>query len=42
MPDKYGDVIIPMTILRRLARAFGPTQKAGDALLLPSWSNYYR
>lgn len=28
MPDKYGDVIIPMTILRRLECALEPTKKA--------------
>ncbi len=28
MPDKYGDVIIPMTILRRLKCALEPTKKA--------------
>ena len=27
MPDKYGDVIIPMTILRRLECALKPTKK---------------
>lgn len=28
MPDKYGDVIIPMTIIRRLECALEPTKKA--------------
>lgn len=28
MPDKYGDVIIPMTILRRLECALEPTKEA--------------
>lgn len=28
MPDKYGDVIIPMTILRRFECALAPTKKA--------------
>ncbi len=28
MPDKYGDVIIPMTILRRLECALAPTKDA--------------
>ena len=28
MPDKYGDVIIPMTILRRFECALEPTKKA--------------
>lgn len=28
MPDKYGDVIIPMTILRRFECALAPTKAA--------------
>ena len=28
MPDKYGDIIIPMTIIRRLECALTPTKKA--------------
>ena len=28
MPDKYGDVIIPMTIIRRLECALAPTKDA--------------
>lgn len=28
MPDKYGDVVIPMTIIRRLECALEPTKKA--------------
>lgn len=32
MPDKYGDVIIPMTILRRLECALAPTKDAVVAL----------
>lgn len=28
MPDKYGDVIIPMTIIRRLECALEPTKQA--------------
>ena len=45
MPDKYGDVIIPMTIIRRFECALGSTKEEvvhlfADNVNVPAWRCY--